>query len=143
VLWMALHRDAEAETLFRDTLRLRRDALGPRHPDTLVSMNNLAWLMKVGGRYAEAEPLYREALRGEREVLGPSHPDTLTLELNLVLLMAAEGKFADAVALQALSCPRFFWTAICLTGGSNGEVQHEQNRTRGCGWWACGQRGRA
>ena len=32
-----------------------------------------------------------------------------------------------------VSCPRFLWTAICLTGGSDGEVQHEQNRTDGCG----------
>ena len=32
-----------------------------------------------------------------------------------------------------LSCPRFFWTAICLTGGSDGEIEHEQNRTQVCG----------
>ena len=33
----------------------------------------------------------------------------------------------------AVSCPRFFWTAICLTGGSDGEIEHEQNRTQVCG----------
>ena len=32
-----------------------------------------------------------------------------------------------------LSCPRFLWTAICLTGGSDGEIPHEQNRPQGCG----------
>ena len=29
-----------------------------------------------------------------------------------------------------LSCPRFSWTAICPTGGSHDEVQHEQDRTQ-------------
>src|SRR4051794_20331601 len=48
-------------------LALARQALGPRHPNTLQSMNNLAVLYKDQGRYAEAEPLYREALQGRRE----------------------------------------------------------------------------
>jgi hypothetical protein len=29
--------------------------------------------------------------------------------------------------LDQLSCPRFSWTAICPTGGSHDEVQHEQD----------------
>ena len=29
-------------------------------------------------------------------------------------------------------CPRFSWTAICPTGGSQDEVQHEQDRTQRC-----------
>jgi hypothetical protein len=29
--------------------------------------------------------------------------------------------------LYLLSCPRFSWTAICPTGGSHDEVQHEQD----------------
>jgi type IV secretion system protein VirD4 len=31
-----------------------------------------------------------------------------------------------------VSCPRFSWTAICPTGGSQDEVQHEQDRTQRC-----------
>ena len=44
--------------------------LGPRHPDTLSSLNNLAGLYEDQGRYGEAEPLYREALQACREVHG-------------------------------------------------------------------------
>ena len=29
-----------------------------------------------------------------------------------------------------LSCPRFFWTPICPTGGSYGEVWHEQDHAK-------------
>ena len=35
-------RYAEAEKLHRETLDIRRRVLGPEHPDTLMSMNNLA-----------------------------------------------------------------------------------------------------
>ena len=33
---------AEAEKLYRETLDIRRRVLGPEHPDTLWSTNNLA-----------------------------------------------------------------------------------------------------
>ena len=36
--------------------------LGEDHPQTLVSLNNMALLLQDQGRLAEAEPLYREAL---------------------------------------------------------------------------------
>ena len=29
-----------------------------------------------------------------------------------------------------LSCPRFFWTPICPTGGRYGEVQHERDHAK-------------
>src|SRR4051812_8213207 len=32
--------------------------------------------------------------------------------------------------LSAVSCPRFFWTPICPTGGSYGEVRHEQDHAK-------------
>jgi len=31
---------------------------------------------------------------------------------------------------DCMSCPRFFWTPICPTGGRYGEVQYEQDQTR-------------
>ena len=49
---------AEAEPLYVDCLRLRRQLLGENNPDTLSSMNNLAVLYCNRGKYAEAEPLY-------------------------------------------------------------------------------------
>ena len=40
-------------------LAIREKALGPDHPDTAQSLNNLAELYDTQGRYDEAEPLYR------------------------------------------------------------------------------------
>ena len=36
--------------------------LGEDHPDTLLSLNNMALLLQAQGRLAEAEPLFRQAL---------------------------------------------------------------------------------
>ena len=67
---------AKAEPLYQEALRIRQKVLGPEHPDTAGSLNNLASLYQHMGEYAKAEPLYQEALRIRQKVLGPEHPDT-------------------------------------------------------------------
>ncbi len=67
-------RYAEAEPLYRRSLAIREKALGPDHPDTAVSLNNLALLYGNQGRYAEAEPLYQRSLAIREKALGPDHP---------------------------------------------------------------------
>ena len=42
-------------------LAMAEKALGPEHPDTGTSMNNLAVLYQAQGQYAKAEPLYMRA----------------------------------------------------------------------------------
>jgi tetratricopeptide (TPR) repeat protein len=73
--------------------------LGPRHPDTLNSLNNLASLYQRQGRYREAEPLYREALQARREVLGPRHPATLVSLNNLAFLYDSQHRYGEAEPL--------------------------------------------
>ena len=51
---------------------MQRETLGNRHPDTLLSINNLGELLFAKGDLATAEPLYREALEVQREALGNS-----------------------------------------------------------------------
>jgi len=63
-------RYAEAEPLFRLALAASEQVLGAEHPNTLVSVNNLASLLQSKGDYAEAEPLYRRALAARERVLG-------------------------------------------------------------------------
>jgi len=63
-------RLAEAEPLMREALGGRRHQLGDSHPDTLISINNLAVFLKAQGKLAEAEPLMREAHHGSE-----SHPN--------------------------------------------------------------------
>src|SRR5215475_10108414 len=73
----------EGTGLAEQALALARQVFGPRHPDTLTSMNDLALLYASQGRYGEAEPLLTEALQLGRGVLGSRHPDTLTAMNNL------------------------------------------------------------
>jgi hypothetical protein len=56
----------EAEPLYQEALQVRREVLGPRHPGTLTSLDNLAALYRDQGRYGEAEPLHQEALQRPR-----------------------------------------------------------------------------
>ena len=50
----------EAEPLQRRALDIREKALGLEHPDTATSLNNLAELYHLQGRYEVAEPLYKD-----------------------------------------------------------------------------------
>jgi tetratricopeptide (TPR) repeat protein len=88
-----------SRTLFTQTLAVRRRVLGPDHPDTVSSINNLALLLSSVGDYAEAEPLYREALAVSERVLGPEHPTTLICINNLGLLLSNKGDLKGAEPL--------------------------------------------
>ena len=54
---------SEAIPIATRVLELRKKALGPDHPDTATSLNNLAELYRSMGDYAKAEPLYERALK--------------------------------------------------------------------------------
>src|SRR3954471_19247787 len=89
----------EAVPLAEQALELARQAFGPRHPNMLASMNNLASVLDSQGRYGEAEPLYRETLQLRREVLGPRHPDTLTSMNNLAGVLDHQGRYREGEPL--------------------------------------------
>ena len=54
---------AAMELLLREVLEEQREMLGPRHPDTLASINSLGMLLYDKGELAAAEPLLLEAKR--------------------------------------------------------------------------------
>src|SRR5262249_21409741 len=80
-------------------LEINEQALGPKHPDTAISLNNLALLHSATGAYAKAEPFYQRALAIEEKALGPEHPDTATSLNNLAALYSATGAYAQAEPL--------------------------------------------
>ena len=88
-----------AEPLFREALGLQREALGDRHPGTLISINNLGSLLQDKGDLAAAEPLLHETLKVYRETLGNRHPDTLISINNLGSLLFTKGDLAAAELL--------------------------------------------
>jgi hypothetical protein len=61
--------------------------LGPDHPHTLSSMNNLANFYEDLGRYTDALNLREETLTLRKAKLGPDHPHTLMSMNNLALNM--------------------------------------------------------
>ncbi|MDB9506568.1 CHAT domain-containing protein, partial [Microcystis aeruginosa CS-338/01] len=84
---------------------ISKQQLGDNHPDTAQSLNNLAALYRVQGRYSEAEPLYKQALAIRKQQLGDNHPDTAQSLNNLAALYRVQGRYSEAEPLykQALA----------------------------------------
>jgi serine/threonine protein kinase/Flp pilus assembly protein TadD len=91
---------ARAQALLTRALEIRRRVLGPNHPQTLSSMDDLALNLSREGHYSEAEKLQRETLDARRRVLGPRHPDTLTSMSNLAWAIGRQGRYPEAEKLQ-------------------------------------------
>jgi Tetratricopeptide repeat len=62
--------------------------LGPEHPDTLRSRNNLADTYRAMGRLDEAIRLNEQTLTDSQRVLGPDHPTTRMIGANLTAVLA-------------------------------------------------------
>ncbi|RPA89592.1 TPR-like protein [Choiromyces venosus 120613-1] len=90
----------QAATMVRRALEGREKVLGPDHPDTLTSVNNLASLLRALGRHGESETMSRRALEGREKVLGPDHPDTLTSVNNLASLLQTLGRHGESETMS-------------------------------------------
>jgi hypothetical protein len=80
-----------------------RTVLGAEHPDTLMSMGNLASTYRNQGRWKEAEELFVKVMETRRTVLGAEHPDTLASMANLAFTLRHLGRRQHALSLIA-SC---------------------------------------
>lgn len=65
-----------AQHYFECSLAIREQVLGIEHPDTIGSINSLAFLLQIRGDYREAELLYRRAIAASDGFLGENHPTT-------------------------------------------------------------------
>lgn len=65
-----------ADQMYRQAFELYTKIYGREHPDTLVSMYNLAMVLDNQRKYGEAVTLMEEYLRLRTRVLGSGHPDT-------------------------------------------------------------------
>ena len=83
-----------------DSVTRAGDTLGPDHPDTLASRNNLAVAYEDAGRLDEAITLYQQNLTDCTRVLGPLHPDTLTSRNNLANAYQESGRPDEAITLH-------------------------------------------
>jgi hypothetical protein len=74
----------------------RKRELGPEHPDTLVSMNNLGFSYWKQGRWKEAEKLQLHVVESRKRVLGPDNPLTLSTMASLGFAYWDEGQYKEA-----------------------------------------------
>ena len=96
--------------LYTDAVRLLRRAIdianeqwGDSHPDTLMSMNNLALTLRARGDrgdLGEAQELQVRVLEGCRQALGESHPNTFKSMGNLASTLYEQGDLGEARELQ-------------------------------------------
>ena len=66
-----------------------------------TSLNNLAGLYHVQGKYAKAEPLLKRALAISQKTFGPDHPLVATTLENNATLIRETGRPAEAAKMEA------------------------------------------
>lgn len=78
--------------MHRRALEILEKVLGPKHPDTLYSVNGLGRVLQNQGRLDEAEIMYRRSVTALERVLGSEHPLTRASanELDNLLRMRGE-----------------------------------------------------
>ena len=72
--------------------------LGPDHPDTLDSRNNLAMAYLDADRVDEAIAAFEENVKLEETKLGPDHPERSTSRNNLAAAYLEAGRTAEAIS---------------------------------------------
>ena len=82
-----------------DSVTRAGDTLGPDHPNTLTTRNNLANAYHDAGRLNEAIPLHEQNLEDRTRILGPHHPHTLNSRNNLAGAYQTAGRLNEAIPL--------------------------------------------
>jgi tetratricopeptide (TPR) repeat protein len=111
---------AQARPLYERALAIYETALGPEHPNTATSLNNLAYLLRDQGDFAGARPLSERALAIYEKTLGPEHPSTA---ISLTRLLQDQGDLAGARPL--------FERALAITEKALGPEHPNTNIARG------------
>lgn len=112
-----------AEPLFRRALSIREKILGPFHPNTATSLNNLASLLQSKGEYDEAETLFQRALAIDEVFLGPEHPGTASGLNNFAMLVQSKGEYDRA--------ERLYRRALAIRENVIGEKHSDTAQTLG------------
>ncbi|KAM0804889.1 hypothetical protein BDR22DRAFT_799638, partial [Usnea florida] len=106
----ALHHQgnhASAESFNRRVLESKIQTLGVSHPNTLITMHNLAALLADRGpdndddhaKLSEAAEMQQRALQLSQEVNGPRSPSTLRLMASQVDILLKQEKYEQAESL--------------------------------------------
>jgi tetratricopeptide (TPR) repeat protein len=134
----------QALPLHEQAAAVRRRVLGDDHPDTLISMSNLALARRALGDLHGARDLFEQVLTTRRRVLGDDDPDILrsmnslaVTRLNLGDPHGARDLFEQTLAVRRRVLgddhPDTLWTthSLAVTRGALGDLRgarelHEQ-----------------
>eukprot|EP00729_Bicosta_minor_P023870 gene23870-biopygen12523 len=94
-----LGKHGEAEAMYREVLAIQLQMLGPEHPDTLMTKENISITLCSQGKDAEALPLVRESYRGYTKVYSSKHPRTLDAASHLGNVLMKLGEYAESEAI--------------------------------------------
>ena len=98
--YMGLGLYAEAEEQLGGAYDTLRQTLGDDHPDTALSLHNLASLEALKGELDRAETMFRDVLEIQRETLGSRDPKLASTLSGLASVIRAKGDFDDAEGFQ-------------------------------------------
>ena len=93
--------DEEAESLYQRALQIREGQRGPHHPETGLTLADLARLRQQQDKLDEALTLAERALQILSPSLGDTHPKTVATRLLVAQLGETRGTSQDGA-----SCPR-------------------------------------
>ena len=88
-----------AAPLLEQALRVRRELLGPDHPDSLASLHSAALLQMSLRHAAEAEALGKEEIERRRRVIGDDDVHTLKAMSFVAGMLQVQGRSAEAEPL--------------------------------------------
>jgi tetratricopeptide (TPR) repeat protein len=101
----SLGRYQAAERVYRQAYTQRLAMSGREHPDTLMTMGNIALMLGCLDRWEESEDLNRKQLTLMENVLGDRHPHTLTSKGNLALALLGQWKYLEAAQMYGEMIP--------------------------------------
>ena len=91
---------SRAQQLFEKSIQAASSAGRAENPETLRTMESLAWTLFQEGRLGEAERMQRRVLDSRRRVLGPDDAETLASLGNLSNMLDERGDYAGAEKTQ-------------------------------------------
>ncbi|HUU82766.1 MAG TPA: tetratricopeptide repeat protein [Phycisphaerae bacterium] len=95
-MFLTLGRLDRAESQLQAARARQSDLLGEQHPDTLLTLLDLAALAQARARYGEAQTLCETALSGLEAALGSEHPSVATARMALAAVLNDRGQCAEA-----------------------------------------------
>jgi len=77
-IYSALGRNGKAEPMYRHSLNILRNTLGPDHLETVKVVDRLALILMDAGRFVEAEPGLKHSVAIIEKAKGPDSPDLIS-----------------------------------------------------------------